>query len=366
MTAPPTTRTAEGPAPARRNRETLPSASVVMPAYNEAALIVDSLTKVYDYLKTLDGEYRWEIIVVDDGSTDGTGELADDFAAAHPNVRVLHHRVNFNLGQALRYGFDSSRSDYLVTLDADLSYGPEHIGRLLRTMEDTQARIVIASPYVKGGTTVSVPFTRRLASRWANRLLSRVARGGVATLTGMTRAYDRRFLQALDLKAMDSEINTEIIYKAQLLRARVIEIPATLDWTAQRERQAERTSSVRMRRSTLTSIVTSFLFHPFLFFVVPGLVVGAMASWMILWICIRLVGNYGDLSGSFDPRFSDALFETYREVPYQFIVGGVALLVAIQLISLGIISLQAKRYFEELFHLGSTVLRRVRQTEEEQ
>jgi glycosyltransferase involved in cell wall biosynthesis len=345
--------------PARRDPRTLPSVSVVVPAYNEASIIAESPERIYEYLRTLDGAFRWEIIVVDDGSTDETRRIADDFAASRPEVRVLHHTVNFNLGQALRYAFSQSTSDYLVTLDCDLSYSPDHIGRLLTTIEDTGARIVIASPYLKGGETVNVPLVRRIASRVANRILARTSRGGLSTLTGMVRAYDRRFLSSLDLKAMDSEINVEIVYKAQLLRGRIVEIPATLDWSSQRDRKAERKSSIKMSRSTTSSVLMSFYFHPLLFFIVPGLFLFALSSWMILWAFIRVVQNYVAGSGAWDPRLSDALNKAYNEGAYQFVVGGVAMLLSAQLLALGIVSLQAKRYFEELFHLGSSIFRRL-------
>jgi glycosyltransferase involved in cell wall biosynthesis len=304
-------------------------------------------------------------VVVDDGSTDATRRIADEFAATRPEVRVLHHKVNFNLGQALRYAFNHCDSDYLVTIDSDLSYSPDHIGRLLSTIVDTGARIVIASPYLLGGETVNVPFVRRIASRIANRILARTSRGGLSTLTGMVRAYDRRFLSSLDLKAMDSEINVEIIYKAQLLRGRIVEIPATLDWSSQRDRAGERRSSIRMSRSTSSSVLMSFYFHPMLFFIIPGVILLALSSWMILWICIRVGQNYAAGSGPWDPRFSDALSTAYDEGAYQFVVGGVALLLSAQLLALGIVSLQAKRYFEELFHLGSSIFRRLPPAEQE-
>ena len=361
----PVARVQEVGAPIPSGEPAIPTASVIIPAYNEAGIIVESLTAVHEYMHTLDGEFVWEIVVVDDGSTDGTGLLVDKFAATHDHMRVLHHRVNLKLGQALRFAFNHCTSDYFVTFDADLSYSPDHIGRLLRTIVDTAARIVVASPYNKDGTTTNIPFLRRLASRMANRMLAGAARGELSTLTGMVRAYDRRFLSSLNLKAMDTEINTEIIYKAQLLRARIVEIPAHLDWSYQRERQAERKSSIRMSRSTHSSVVMSFLFRPVLFFVIPGLIVLALASWMIIWIGIRVGQNFAADSGPFDPRFSNALSHAYEENAYSFIVGGIALVLGAQLLTLGIISMQAKRYFEELFHLGSSVLRRLRTQDED-
>src|SRR5262249_18408888 len=161
----------------------------------------------------------------DDGSEDETGEIADAFAAQHARVRVLRHRHNFSLGQALRTAFNSCTSDYLVVIDCDLSYGPEHVGRLLDAIVTTHARIVIASPYRPGGGSTGVRGLRNVRGRAANRILSLTASGRPHTLTGRVRAYDRRFVSALNLKAMGPEVNTEIVYKAQLLRALIVEIP---------------------------------------------------------------------------------------------------------------------------------------------
>ena len=195
-----------------------PSVSVIVPAYNESSIILETLRSLVDYMHTLDDQYRWEIVVVDDGSTDGTGYLAQQMATKVPRIRVLRHRVNFMLGQALRTAFNSCTTDYLVVIDCDLSYSADHIGRLLETIERTQARVVIASPYMPGGRTTAVPMLRNLASRGANQILSIAASGRIRTLTGMVRAYDRRFIASLNLKAMGTEVNTEIIYKAQLYR----------------------------------------------------------------------------------------------------------------------------------------------------
>src|SRR5262249_35870653 len=171
-----------------------PLVSVVVPAYNEALKLMGSLTAVYTYLGTLHDRYRFEILVVDDGSTDETGDIADVFAKTHPGVLVLHHKVNFRLGQALQYAFGQSKGDYVVTFDADLSYSPEHIGRMLDALVEKHARVVVASPYMKGGRTSAIPWRREVMSKGVNKLLSRVSHSRVATVTGMVRAYDGPFI----------------------------------------------------------------------------------------------------------------------------------------------------------------------------
>ncbi len=208
-----------------------PLVSVVVPAFNEADVIDDTLTRLVAHLGTLEPGFRWEIVVVDDGSTDATGAIADAFARAHVGVRVLRHATNQRLGRALRSGFDQAAGDHVAVVDCDLSYAPEHITRMLRAAQDTGAQIVIASPYMKGGTTTNVPFVRRVLSRGANRLLAAVAGGGLTTLTGMVRVYDGPFIRSLDLHADGADINIEIIDRARGLHARIVEVPAHLDWS---------------------------------------------------------------------------------------------------------------------------------------
>ena len=331
------------------------SLTIVLPAYNEEALIARTLDLVRDYLIGIEDRYEWEILAINDGSRDRTGEILDGYAAADERIRALHHHTNFNLGQALRYAFSNARGDYTIVLDSDLSYGPEHIGLLADAIVESHAKVVIASPYVKGGKVTAVPWFREKLSRWANRLLSMSAKGHFSTLTGMVRAYDTVFLQKLNLKAWDFEINTEIIYKAQVLRALIIEVPAHLDWSDQLE-VPERGSSIRVMRGILGQGFSSFLFRPFVYFIVPGLIVLVAALYSLGWAGWHTFQELLNVPPGAESSFSAAVARAYALSPHSFLVGGIALLVSIQLVSLGIISAQQKRYFEESFHLGTSVL----------
>ena len=343
-----------------RRPEDRPLVSVIVPAYNEEAIITHSLQVLSDYMTSLEDLYRWEMVIVNDGSTDRTGELADAFAATRKNVRVLHHHVNFRLGQALRYAFSGSRGDYVVVIDCDLSYAPEHIGRLLYTIQDTRARIVIASPYMAGGKTTNIPFMRRLASRWANRMLAFAAGGELSTVTGMVRVYDGRFLRTLNLKAMDTDINTEIIYKARVLRARIVEIPAHLDWSFQSTDGTRRAGGIKMRRTTVSSLFSAFIFRPFLFFTLPGLLLLGASLYTGGWVVWHIADQYGKKSAFGNYGLTGAIQNAWHQAPHTFFIFGISLLLSVQLLSLGIIATQSKRYFEELFHLGTSVLQRVK------
>ncbi len=313
--------------------------SVVIPAYNEESQIERTLAAVTTYLATIEDRFRWEVIVVDDGSTDDTLAVACSFAEGKANVRVAPQPANFKLGQALRYGFSLSRGEYIVTLDADLSYSPDHIGRLLHTVSTTEAKIVIASPYIEGGEVTNVPAMRLAASRSANRLLSMVAKGDLTTVTGMVRAYDAVFLKRLDLKAMDVEINAEIIYKAQLMRASITEIPAHLEWT--RDGEDGNTPKLRMGRSIAGFAFVSFLFRPYAYFLIPGAIAAVAAIGFWIGVLILMLGDGSTLG--------------VAHMASMF-----SILAAI-LLGMGVLSAQAKRYFEELFHLGTSILRAERE-----
>jgi glycosyltransferase involved in cell wall biosynthesis len=270
--------------------------------------------------------------------------------------------VNLGLGQALRTGFAEAAGDYVVVLDADLSYDTGHIDRLLDTLIATQAQVAVASPYMKGGKVTGVPAYRALLSRWANRFLAFFApQADVRTLTSMVRAYDCEFLRRLDLRALGVDINTEILYKALMLRGRIIEVPSHLDWTLQNQSGIARMSSFKIVRSVVAYVLAGFIFRPFMFFVLPGLLVALIALYIIGYTTSNVIAIYGSAPAHplFQGELSAALAEVFRARPHSFFTGGFAAIISLQLMSLGFIAYQSKRYFEELFHLSSGVRLRV-------
>jgi glycosyltransferase involved in cell wall biosynthesis len=343
--------------------ELRPLVSLVVPAYNEAQSVTRNLSALCHYMETLEGEYRWELIVVNDGSTDDTGRLADEFARTRDNVHILHHVVNFGLGQALRFGFGHCRGDYVVTMDFDLSYSPDHIGALLQRIRTGGAKVVVTSPYMKGGRISNVPWLRRTMSIWANRFLSLASNRSVSTLTGMVRAYDGAFLRSLSLRSMYMEINPEVIYKAMLLNARIEEIPAHLNWELQRSAGLSRRSSMRMLRQTLKVLLAGFLFRPVMFFIVPGTAILLFSLYTNAWMFIHFFEQYGRLSyvRGFEDRVTWAVGAAFGQYPYTFIIGLISLVLAIQLLSLGIVALQNREYFQEMFYLGTQTHRYLKQ-----
>ncbi len=350
----------------RTEADCRPMVSVVLPAYNEAGIIEKNIEVLCRYLRGVEPAYRWELVIVNDGSSDDTGELAEKCAAGQANITVLHHPCNFRLGQALRSAFSACRGDYIVVLDLDLSYSPDHIERMLRKIIESKAKIVIASPYMKGGQVSNVPWHRRWLSILANRYLCMTLKNDrfsdkITTVTGMVRAYDREFLSRLKLKAMDVDINSEILYKAKILRARIVEIPAHLNWGSQKgvkkSKGSARKSSLRILHSIVQSLVSGFIFRPFLFFVLPGVFCLLLSAVPIMWAFIHSLAYYqkGPANAGADFDFSTAIGLAFQQSPHAFIVGGVSLIVGIQLVNWGMLAFQNKRYFEELFDISSAL-----------
>lgn len=335
--------------------------SIVLPCYNEEAIIIKNVSEIIDYLEN-SGKYNWEIVIVNDGSKDKTGELANQLEKGNKNIRVIHHPANLNLGHAMQTGFCNAKGDIIVVMDIDLSYSVDHIGRMVDKMIETSCDIVVASPYMKGGQVIDVPFSRKVMSKWLNRFMSSVAQEKYYTFTGMVRAYRAGFIRDVNLKTKDYEINPEIMYKAMILRARIIEIPASLDWTEQNKVAGKRVSSIRVLRGFFSGIMAAFIFRPYMFFIVIGAFLMVLSMYQLVWLFFDTLRDLHQCIDSFGMdtcSFSISLAKQFAKNPQSFLVGGITFLASIQFLSLGFLSLQSKRYFEELFHLGTALKKKI-------
>lgn len=201
--------------------------SVVIPMFNEVENAEDTLTAVARVLS--DAGWEYQLIPVDDGSQDGTGEVLRRLADGDPRITPVVYAVNRGRGYALRRGFSAAGGRFIASLDADLSYEPQTAVRMVRTLlEQPEADLVLASPYMPGGAVDGVPFVRLALSRAGNVVLRRALPQPVHTSTGIVRAYRREVLDALDLESDGKEIHLEILSEAMTLGYRVVEIPATL------------------------------------------------------------------------------------------------------------------------------------------
>ena len=171
----------------------------------------------------------WEILVVDDGSIDKTADIVKEFTQNDNRIKIISHSTNYGRGKALKTGFANATGDIIVTIDADLSYTPEHISKLTEEFQkDSSIDIVIGSPYMVGGKAENIPFHRIFLSKIGNSILRFALSSELRTFTGILRAYRKEVINSMDFEANGKELYLEILSKAIALGYNIKEVPATL------------------------------------------------------------------------------------------------------------------------------------------
>ena len=205
-----------------------PPVWVVMPTYNEAANIEGIVRATAAELERLARDAH-RILIVDDNSPDGTGEIADRLAASPLAVDVLHRAQKSGLGHAYLAGFAralDSGAELVIEMDADFSHDPRYIGPLLDAAGS--ADLVLGSRYVKGGGVQDWGLARRLISRGGGLYARTILGVPIHDLTGGFKCIHRRVLEAIDLETIRAEgyvFQIEVTYRAVLAGFRVSEIP---------------------------------------------------------------------------------------------------------------------------------------------
>lgn len=198
---------------------------VLVPTYNERENLAAITRAIHAAQPDLD------VLVIDDASPDGTGELADRLAAADPRIKVLHRAGKEGLGRAYLDGFrwgleDGADYTHLIQMDADFSHDPSFLGDLLAASAD--ADVVIGSRYVAGGSTEGWTLRRRLLSR-AGGVYARTVLGvTIRDLTAGFVCYRRGVLEALDLRGVEASgygFQIEMKYRCLRRGFRVREVP---------------------------------------------------------------------------------------------------------------------------------------------
>jgi dolichol-phosphate mannosyltransferase len=202
----------------------VPRAVVCLPTYNERENLEPMLRAL--------GNKRVEVLVIDDNSPDGTGELADRLAEELGYVSVLHRERKEGLGPAYLAGFRRALADgaeLVLEMDCDFSHDPRDVPRLIAAAEDG-ADVVLGSRYVEGGAIRNWGALRRFVSAGGS-LYARILLGtSVRDLTGGFKCYRRQVLEAIDLDSIHSKgyaFQIETTYRALRAGFRVVEIPIT-------------------------------------------------------------------------------------------------------------------------------------------
>jgi glycosyltransferase involved in cell wall biosynthesis len=264
--------------------------SVVCPFYNEAGILESSVRELLAQLELL--PFDWELIIVNDGSSDGSGAIAQGLTTLSPRLRVLGYRTNRGRGHALRTGIAAAQGDTIVTTEIDLSWGDTIVHELVAEIQrypDTD--MVVASPHLPGGGYRNVPFKRVLLSRVGNMVIRACVSRAATMNTGMTRAYRRELIQSLPLTEDGKEFHLEVILKATTFGARVREIPAMLEWKEYKHQgqRVKRKSSSRIKLLILTHSLFSLFANPVRYVWAMSLVSLAVGGAALTWAVIEFV-----------------------------------------------------------------------------
>src|SRR5690606_16275979 len=185
---------------------------VVVPTYNERENLPQIVPRI------LATDERLDVLVVDDGSPDGTGQIADQLAAADARVHVLHRSAKQGLGRAYVAGFRwALERDYawVFEMDADFSHDPKYLLDLLRRVED--ADLVLGSRYASGVNVINWPMSRLLLSWFANKYVRWITRLPLTDATGGFKCFRREVLEAIPLDRVRSNgyaFQIEMSYRA--------------------------------------------------------------------------------------------------------------------------------------------------------
>lgn len=200
-------------------------ALVVIPTYQEAENIADVLSRVRRAVPEAN------VLVVDDGSPDGTAELAQAVADELGQIEVLRRSAKSGLGPSYRAGFAwgiERDHDVLLEMDADLSHDPEVLPLLIAAVADGHADLAIGSRYVPGGSVPGWPAHRRLLSQWGNRYVGMMLRMPVRDATAGFRAYRADIIEKVGLDQVRADgygFQIEMAYEVNKAGGQIIEIP---------------------------------------------------------------------------------------------------------------------------------------------
>ena len=195
-----------------------------MPTYNEKEnlpILIDKINRVFT-----DGKIAGEVVIIDDNSPDGTGQLAEHLKEKYKFLKVIHRPSKLGLGSAYSESFRAAESKLLITMDADLSHDPEYIPRFIEKAE--HADVVVGSRYIEGGGIVGWGTYRKVVSKLAN-FLARISVGaGVSDMTSGYRAYRKEVFEKVTTERIKSSgyaFQLEIIYEIRKKGFKIDEVP---------------------------------------------------------------------------------------------------------------------------------------------
>ena len=341
--------------------------TLVIPALNESSIILGNVDELSEWLNQHQPNISYEILVIDDGSTDGMSKLLDEALNSRKWLKVIHHSRNMGRGKGVRSGFENSSGQYIICLDADFSYSPEHIPLLLEPLLSDDADITLASAHHPEGKVINVPYQRALLSKWGNWILGRGLSGGFYTVTCIVRGFTREVAENLELVNDGKELHLEIIQKAQLMGYRIKEIPAALHWRDRKRGQPEKRKLIpeiaifKMRKTVLSHLIFNYVTNPGMLLFLP---ISTLLMVVLAGASMIVKSFYEKLN--VDLSLMQALRQTLLDGQLTLTIVAFAFITLMVFIVFYFLSSQSKRYFDETYTLLMRMNARIKHLEQEQ
>jgi len=200
----------------------VPKLTVVVPVYNEESSLATCIERV---LQISDQDLSLDVVIVDDGSTDGSADVATRIARAAPSsVRVIRHEVNQGKGAALQTGFRHAEGDFVAVQDADLEYDPQDLKRLLRPLIEGKADVVLGSRFAFGGAHRVLYFWHSVGNQFLTFLSNMFTDLNLTDMETCYKVFRREILQGIELHEKRFGFEPEIVAHIARMKLRIYEM----------------------------------------------------------------------------------------------------------------------------------------------
>lgn len=326
-----------------------PYLSIVIPCFNEAVSIVQTVETVIVYLKNHFSAQGFELILVNDGSKDQTLTILKNLAEQYAQVKIVDLVYNWGRGKAVRSGIQASRGAYVICLDADLSYDVDHIAEIMKCFQtEPRTDVVVVSAYMKGGVVRNVPFHRYFISKVANKILAGVFPGNISTITCVVRGYRGELIRSLPVFENGKELHLEILRKVALINANIVEIPGRLIWKKKNKLVKRRKTNLQFTGSAKNHFFYAFLVKPTRFIETLAALLIGISLVELISLASRFFHEFESASGEFSFRVWHALAETMAASPHTVVIAAIAIVLSFQSIFFLILLQMMKLQQEEV------------------
>ncbi|MEZ6092979.1 MAG: glycosyltransferase family 2 protein [Pirellulaceae bacterium] len=234
--------------------------SLVIPCRNELESIPQLRSRIGELVEAVvDQGIDFDLIFVDDGSTDNTADSLEQQFSDMPQTVVIQHPTNRGITAAVMTGMRAAQTEWVVVLDADCTYDPLQVLNLLPSLVDDEYDLVLGSPYHPSGKVLNVPRWRLWISSIASQIYRRLLKTKVYCYTGCFRAYRRSAFDDIKLQHSGFVGMTELVWQSERAGNRIKEIPATLDVRRYGQSKLRLLSVIRTHLQFMMKIFTSRL-----------------------------------------------------------------------------------------------------------